>query len=146
MKNKKCWRCTETKPIECFYTNEAMRGGIDAVCKDCNKELARLRYHANKQKSREKAQDYYTKNKELVKERQKQRSQKYGKKWYADNREKHLARAYLHYYVKKGTVRKPTKCEDCLQEVRVEGHHPDYTKPLQVNWLCRKCHESRHHD
>lgn len=30
-------------------------------------------------------------------------------------------------------------------EIKAEMHHNDYSKPLEVIWLCRKCHENIHH-
>lgn len=38
---------------------------------------------------------------------------------------------------------KPKPCEVC-GEPKVDGHHEDYLKPLEVTWLCRKCHRRRH--
>lgn len=35
-------------------------------------------------------------------------------------------------------------CEKCRSKEWVEGHHEDYTKPLEVIWLCRPCHRKRH--
>jgi hypothetical protein len=28
--------------------------------------------------------------------------------------------------------------------VMVEGHHPDYQKPMEVTWLCHDCHQLQH--
>lgn len=36
-------------------------------------------------------------------------------------------------------------CEDCA-DPNTEMHHPDYSKPYDVVWLCRKCHLRRHAD
>lgn len=35
-------------------------------------------------------------------------------------------------------------CERC-GEVKVQAHHDDYAKPLDVRWLCKPCHEDEHH-
>lgn len=34
-------------------------------------------------------------------------------------------------------------CEHCAS-LKVQGHHEDYTKPLAVIWLCRRCHTKEH--
>lgn len=52
------------------------------------------------------------------------------------------ARAYLKEYVKRGHIKK-MPCEICGDE-KSEGHHEDYSKPLEVIWLCRKHHLEHH--
>lgn len=39
-------------------------------------------------------------------------------------------------------------CADCggSQDRPLDGHHDDYSKPLEVIWLCRSCHSIRHRD
>jgi len=50
--------------------------------------------------------------------------------------------------IKKGTLIRPSQCSKCLKhnsEVgKIEAHHPDYNKPLEVQWLCKKCHWLTH--
>ncbi len=48
------------------------------------------------------------------------------------------ARSYLHRYVKLGKITKGV-CEVCGDDI-VEAHHRDYSKPLEVQWLCVKHH------
>lgn len=53
------------------------------------------------------------------------------------------ARAYARTYLKRGLLtRKP--CERCGEEDAPQMHHADYSKPLQVIWLCELCHENHH--
>ncbi len=56
--------------------------------------------------------------------------------------EKIKARALLRRNLMSGKIiKKP--CENCGNK-RVHGHHPDYSKPLLVIWLCSKCHVNEH--
>jgi hypothetical protein len=56
--------------------------------------------------------------------------------------EKYRAHCLIHYHVKKGNIkRKP--CVVC-GDVNSFAHHEDYTKPLEVVWLCRKHHREKH--
>jgi len=36
-------------------------------------------------------------------------------------------------------------CSKCKSTERIDGHHPDYDRPLDVIWLCRPCHVLLHH-
>ena len=47
--------------------------------------------------------------------------------------------------LKSGFLVKPKKCGNCgAEKERIEGHHDDYAKPLEVRWLCPKCHKAWH--
>jgi ribosomal protein S27AE len=52
------------------------------------------------------------------------------------------ASARVAYALRAGYLtRKP--CERCGAE-KVHAHHEDYTKPLDVMWLCQSCHMKHH--
>jgi hypothetical protein len=42
--------------------------------------------------------------------------------------------------IKNGKMIRAGKCQICGSERKIEAHHADYTKPLEVQWLCKKCH------
>src|SRR5208337_2450073 len=47
--------------------------------------------------------------------------------------------------VNAGILVRPDSCQRCGQaHPKIEGHHPDYTKPFEVEWLCPKCHKKEH--
>ena len=50
--------------------------------------------------------------------------------------------------VERGELIRPDRCERCGSppgdDRGIHGHHEDYSKPLDVVWLCRKCHCMRH--
>lgn len=39
-----------------------------------------------------------------------------------------------------GWLRQPGQCEQCGRERDLHAHHPDYSLPLHVVWLCPQCH------
>lgn len=43
----------------------------------------------------------------------------------------------------KDGVLKRGQCRNCDSEKTV-AHHTDYSKPLQVVWLCKRCHGNEH--
>jgi hypothetical protein len=58
---------------------------------------------------------------------------------------KEASRFALHMAVKRGEVIKPDSCQQCGKvTASIQGHHHDYAKPLDVKWLCTKCHSAIH--
>jgi len=61
--------------------------------------------------------------------------------------ERQAARGVLHGAIASGAVTRPAACSVCGKNNRpVHGHHEDYSKPLEVIWLCGHCHGKRHAD
>lgn len=57
--------------------------------------------------------------------------------------EKAKAREKLNDEIKAGRIIKPTSCS-CGAIGVIHGHHFDYSKPLEVVWVCTKCHAVLH--
>jgi hypothetical protein len=43
-----------------------------------------------------------------------------------------------------GQLVKPFHCERCPDPGPLTVHHLDYTRPLDIEWLCRTCHDREH--
>ena len=61
------------------------------------------------------------------------------------------AQANLRKAIDRGEVERPEGCQQCGRSSRfrdgrsgVQGHHTDYSKPLDVMWLCNRCHHEWH--
>jgi len=53
------------------------------------------------------------------------------------------ARCKVRYALKTGQLVKGP-CEECGRLDRVEAHHEDYEKPLEVRWFCQVHHKQLH--
>jgi hypothetical protein len=56
---------------------------------------------------------------------------------------KHKVRSLTRSYIKAGFLAKEP-CEICGTNKKVEAHHDDYTKPMDIRWLCKKHHDELH--
>lgn len=92
---------------------------------------------------------YYLNNKEALLDRhhEYQRSDKgkeVAKKTFKNMKSKYpdkfKARYALNDAVKAGKIIKPDMCEMCRKQLKLHGHHHDYSKALEVKWLCQSCH------
>ena len=53
-------------------------------------------------------------------------------------------RDILYKAKSKGEITPPKFCEKCGNKLKLHAHHKDYSKPLDVTWLCRYCHRELH--
>jgi len=111
-------------------------------CSDC-KGLVR------KEKSPKWQRKYYQENKEELSGKRRayhktEKGKEIAKMTKAKMKElypvKFKARDKVKYALRKGKLVKPSKCELCNEESKLEGHHKDYEKPLDVDWYCNRCH------
>lgn len=148
---KICTKCRIEKPLEAFHCDRTSDDGRCCQCKKCTQARTRQWYLVNRKQSLETTKAWNAKNRE--------KHNKYVRKWQAKNQtrvtasgrayakrhpEKRNAKNAVQWAIKKGLLTRPDECTVCEKQGQVEGHHEDYAKPLQVIWLCRKCHVARH--
>ena len=112
-----------------------MSDGHVNKCKECNKKDVSKNYRNNI--------DYY---KEYDKERNSNRTETLtinSRKHRQNNPEKYKARTALNNALRDNRIQKKP-CNKCGSNDNVQGHHEDYSKPLEVVWLCFKCHRMDH--
>ena len=66
------------------------------------------------------------------------------RKYRASFPEKEFAHKQVAKALRKGLLVRPDKCTVCNLKRRVESHHEDYAKPLEILWVCKACHVSIH--
>jgi hypothetical protein len=166
---KKCTKCGEIKMLAEFVKHKRYKDGHYSQCKVCTKQLVkqwekenpdkkneiRTRYRVNnREKIREMDREYYIDNHERYLEKARIAQAKYfrtekGREKYklqgeavrSRFPEKMKARRFMRTAIGNGTLLKPSKCSLCeSEEFQIDAHHPDYSKPLEVVWVCKPCH------
>ena len=123
---KTCIKCDATKPASDYYAKLT-------ECKECTK--ARVR--ANRRSKIEYYRAYDRKRGCRVKP-------EYATEWEANFPNKRKAITAVGNAVRDGKLDKPVLCQYCGTYGKLHGHHCDYSKPLDVQWLCVPCHKQWH--
>ena len=124
---KTCSKCGEVKPLNEFpwRTSENRElNGRHGQCRQCLTEYRREHFKKKSGTSLTNAEIQST------------------------YRQKHPDRVKAKNAVKtaiaKGSLERLPYCENCGKWCKVEAHHFDYEEPLNVQWLCKKCHTTEH--
>jgi hypothetical protein len=64
-------------------------------------------------------------------------------KWDRNNPDKRRAHKIVEVAMRNGTLVRQS-CERCGTDKNVHAHHEDYSRPLEVMWLCQPHHKERH--
>jgi hypothetical protein len=131
---KECFKCHRTLDITEFYTHQKMKDGHLNKCKDCTKKDVSERYRLVFE-----ARAEYEKNRNKTKKR-KMQVKLYTKRFRQKSPEKHRAHNLVASAIKRGLLAKPSVCSICGKDGIIHAHHEDYEKPLDVVWVCARCH------
>lgn len=84
----------------------------------------------------------YSKYRKEYLPKQEQHAYKDGGMLESEKRLRIQARTMVNHAVRDGKLTRGV-CE-CCGFGKTQAHHPDYNKPLEIKWLCRKCHWQEH--
>lgn len=162
---KKCTKCKKIKDRLEFYKNMIYSDGFCCWCKKCKKKYdkelhkkypERFKEYSRKnriahpelynrnlmsveklKKLREADKNYQQRKREENPEKKAQEQSDYRQKY----PERIKANSILNYAIKKGEIKRlPCEIKGCKRK-DTHGHHEDYSKPLEVIWLCPADHK-----
>lgn len=130
-----CRTCGENKPVEHFYASTTRASAETGECKSCVKLRVRRRARTDP-KVRE-----YDRERAKSPQRREIAAIKMGA-WREKNPDAYKAQTAVSNAIRDGRLSR----EPCLfcERTDVHAHHRDYSRPLDVVWLCPKCHHRLH--
>ncbi len=134
---KRCSQCKETKPLAAFSRCAQNNDGLRSECRACTAKRDRERRERDRNAWRAQQAAYHRKwRKTPAGKRYKVRtSRRY--------RERHPDRNRAWWRAERAVELKGV-CEQCGYRGETERHHPDYSKPCEVQELCFPCHAAAH--
>lgn len=134
---KTCAGCNATKPLSEFYEAPRSSDGRFGKCKECVKAAVRA--------NRAKRLDYYHAYDRARFQRPERKAQarEAQRRMRARYPEKYAARDAVNNGIRDGRIQRQP-CEIC-GDAKAQAHHEDYSRPLDVRWLCFKHHREVAH-
>lgn len=135
---KTCFKCNRLLPINEFYPHSQMGDGYLNKCKECNKKDVKENYA----KRREQYSEY-----ERMRNQDEQRKEmrlQYQRERRAKHPDKYRAWQAISYALRYKKIQRES-CKFCGNP-KSQAHHHDYSRPLDVVWVCFKCHREKFHN
>ncbi len=136
----KCGSCLIEKEDKCFYKDASRSNGLSCHCKDCIREQQRKSREADPEAARRKNRLRYHRVKLTPQYRIRiTRKQKLRRAVHPD---KYKARRKVMHEIEMGRMVRGV-CA-CGSTENIQAHHEDYSKPMEVVWMCAVCHRKHH--
>lgn len=135
MDTKRCSGCGRELPLSEFNKKRSNPDGLQERCRDCFSRYNRARYAADRESVKERVKRHREENPGSELETRIRACEK--------NPSKYNSHKAVEAAIRAGVVSRPDVCSGCgctSSEHRIEAHHHDYSKPLDVIWLCTPCH------
>lgn len=129
-----CCKCKQYLPLWKFSKSKSRPNGIQSVCKACYRKLNIRKWWQETKADPEKHAAHKARTNKNMREYRKR----------PEYQLKSAARNMVLAAIKMGTIEKGP-CNACGATEEVQAHHADYARPLEVEWLCRPCHQKHHH-
>ena len=136
---KVCFKCSLELPRSEFYAHPQMGDGLLGKCKACTRKDA----IQNRNEKIGAARAYDRKRNKLP-HRIALHRLKTDRLRNEDDGIRARAWNAVRRALRTGKLIRPASCSACPLTAHVAAHHDDYTKPLEVTWLCPICHAARH--
>ena len=142
----KCYKCKKVYPVS------PPKSRSSKLCVDCFREYSReyrKRRKAegnpvvSKQMDRDKKRAWAKRYNQRPEVKAKTAERQIGYRKQPDCILKNRARMVTRNRLKSGVITKGA-CVICGTKTKIEGHHPDYTKPEEVVWVCQQHHNDVH--
>jgi len=130
---KKCKECGRELPLSEFYKYPRAADGHAWRCKDCKRRYnqAHREQHNENQKRRLRAADRRALNESQMQHRKL-------------HPERGWAQLTVQRAIRSGAMVRPATCVICGGSKKLVAHHHDYSKPLDVTFICHICHSLVH--
>ena len=147
---KSCVKCGELKAFELFPKHSKTLDGYNSWCKKCVNRASEIYKRKNVEANKARLRAKYAR----------QMKRLHGEHYVIGDpknnvggkpavltpeqvKQRHNTRRVTRRAIKSGKlIRQP--CIMC-GEIEVDAHHPDYSKPLDVVWVCKKHHHEIHY-
>jgi|SRR5690625_219126 len=136
---KQCFKCNEIKSLDGFYKHALMADGHLNKCKECTKrDVRNYRYG----EARERILRYDRERAKMP--HRKAQARRIISRWQRKHPERRTAHSMLRNAILSGRVSPWPVCAIPECSAKPEAHHPDYSNPLDVVWLCPSHHKQAH--